>query len=62
MRILSKNILLTASSKHTYLAQNVRPLEYIGGVVWQSSAYPPQRKEDINEEDSLTGTNLMHYI
>jgi len=30
-----------------------------GGVVVLRT---PQRKEDINEEDSLTGANLMHYI
>ena len=52
---------LYITSKHTYLAQNVRPLDiYRWG--WGGSPAYPLRKEDINEEDSLTGANLMHYI
>ena len=52
--IMKTLILITKSSKHSYLAQNIRPL-YLYRWGWSvSPTYPPQRKEDINEEDSLT--------
>ena len=44
------------------MAQNVRPLDIYRWGGTADSSVPPQIKEDINEEDSLTGANLMHYI
>jgi hypothetical protein len=41
------------TSKHPNLAKNVRPLDIYGGGGMADSCVPPQRKEDINEEDSL---------
>jgi len=41
-----KNILLTVSSKHPYLAQNVRPLDIYGGGGGGSPAYPIRQGVD----------------